>query len=630
MVLNYDLSEGANNVIILPFSGSVNVTVDWGDGTTETVSGFYPRIGDVVSPVPTKIITHQYDVGVSTPEVKVYGTVERYGFGDFFSDSAFDLFRDYQKSLVSVDSWRSLRIRSLRNAFFDAVNLVSVPTTLAKEVTDVVGAFRNATIFNQDISGWDVSRIQQEPFIFAQGSALEEQNAPDWSVAARNALKIWRSVHEGSGVVLNFGAATGGDRLIDWGDGTLEVNNDALPSHTYATSGTRTVRVTGGVTERLGQLGVAFNVNNVPNAGTIREVISWDNMGFTSFEGAFAGGLTTNIAVPNNLPETVTNTSSMFRNATSFNQPIDSWDTSNVTDMNRMFQLASSFDQPIGSWDTSNVINMNSMFSGASSFNQDIGGWNVSNVLEMVDMFSAASSFNQDIGSWDTSNVTTMSVMFSNASSFNGNISSWNTSNVTDMSLMFRGASSFNQDIGAWNTSNVTDMRDMFQSASAFNQDIGGWNTSNVTNMRGMFSVASSFNQDIGGWNTSSVTNMGDMFFFSTAFNQDIGAWDTSNVTNMSSMFDGASSFNQDIGGWNVSNVLEMADMFNDASSFNQDIGNWNTTNVNNMNQMFFNATVFDQDLTGWCVTNITSEPPDFATDSALDPADYPVWGTCP
>ena len=52
-------------------------------------------------------------------------------------------------------------------------------------------------------------------------------------------------------------------------------------------------------------------------------------------------------------------------------------------------------------WDVSNVTEMSSMFGAAISFNQDISNWDVSNVTDMSNMFLGAKSFNQDIGKWD-------------------------------------------------------------------------------------------------------------------------------------------------------------------------------------------------------------------------------------
>ena len=178
-------------------------------------------------------------------------------------------------------------------------------------------------------------------------------------------------------------------------------------------------------------------------------------------------------------------------------------------DMNYMFYKAESFNQPIESWNTSLVTDMNSMFSGAKFFNQPIGSWDTSLVTDMSSMFLYAESFNQPIGSWDTSLVADMKEVFSGALSFNQPIGSWNTSAVTDMKYMFRYAESFNQPIGSWNTSAVTDMKYMFRYAESFNQPIGSWDTSGVTDMPYMFYWAKAFNQSIGSWNTSVVTDMG-------------------------------------------------------------------------------------------------------------------------
>jgi surface protein len=147
--------------------------------------------------------------------------------------------------------------------------------------------------------------------------------------------------------------------------------------------------------------------------------------------------------------------------------------------------------------------NMSNLFNNATTFNEDISSWDTSNVTDIGNMFSNATAFDKDISSWDTSNVEYMYGTFNNASAFNKNIGSWNTSKVTRMNSVFTGASAFNQPIGGWITSAATDMSFMFLGASVFNQDISEWDTSIVTNMSYMFDGASAFNQDISSWDVA-------------------------------------------------------------------------------------------------------------------------------
>jgi hypothetical protein len=113
--------------------------------------------------------------------------------------------------------------------------------------------------------------------------------------------------------------------------------------------------------------------------------------------------------------------------------------------MNGMFYGATSFNNgsstDISLWRTNSLTNIDSMFRGATSFDQPINSdgstyWNLAGITQMVDTFREAISFNQDLSLWNVSNVNTFYRTFLSATTFNQDLITWDVSNVTDATNM--------------------------------------------------------------------------------------------------------------------------------------------------------------------------------------------------
>ena len=332
-----------------------------------------------------------------------------------------------------------------------------------------------------------------------------------------------------------------------------------------------------------------------------------------------------------------TNTSQMFYNSGSFNQPLDAWDMSNVTDISSMFYNAIQFNQPLNTWNTGNVTNMSSVFYAGNdthNFNQPLSNWDTSKVTQMQQLFRACRSFNHplvtDGNKWDVSKVTNMSGMFYLCKDFNQDLSSWDVSSVENFNSMFRDADSFNQDLSSWNTSSATSMQEMFSSNGSFNGNVSNWDVSNVTNLSNTFIQAPSFTgQGLSTWRPSSaLTQMVQTFYSTTslAVDTDLGAWDVSGVTTFDRCFYNSNLSGVNLNNWNVSSAEDVSLMFGSADNFNTDISGWDVSNVKNMKGMFKGADSFNQDLSSWNLSSLVQNVDVYEIpygDSTRDNFDY-------
>ena len=413
-ITTWDTSLGDGTTVTLALAGTVNATINWGDGTITYVNTPGPHV-------------HDYgDDGTYT--VSVTGSVTAYNSYDNGGVTS------EREKLVSVGNWGQVGFTSMYRAFFECSNLDSVPKTSygIEAVTNMHEMFREASYFNHRIGSWDTSNVTDMGGMFCRAFAFT-QDIDGWDTSS----------------------VTDMSRMFD---NAWSFNSDI--------SGWDTSSVTD--MNWMFHNAIYFN----------RNIGGWDTSNVTDMYAMFLSAERFNKPIGSWNTSSVTNMGGMFNQADRFNQPIGGWNTSNVTDMNGMFYRASSFNQNIGGWDTSSVTRMYEMFGKAGSFNQDISGWDTSNVTNMVYMFWRAYAFNQDISSWDTSNVTNMGAMFSIAHSFNQPIGGWDTSSVTEMWGMFYCADSFNQDLSGWCVTNIgSEPTDFDTGATSWTEPRPVWGT---------------------------------------------------------------------------------------------------------------------------------------------------------
>ena len=496
-----------------------------------------------------------------------------------------------------LSDWDVSNVNSMKSMFLFASSFNQpIWNWKVNNVSNMTNMFYYASSFDQDLSSWCVSTIGSEPAGFAASSALTSNNKPSWGTC--------REAQINTDGCLECDQFAVGEWLSHEGDSVLVVNRIMLDSLISNTT----------YDLEYVCLSKVDNLDSLFVGKTIHGDISvWDVSNVTSMAWTFA-------------------------NQSTFNQEIGNWDISNVESLSHVFINAPTFNHDIGNWNTESVINMDAAFFFANSFNQDISGWDVSNVTSMNSMFLQAGAFDQDLKPWCMSNVPIAPYDFAlNSGLQANNYPRWGVCEaVPGVYINNLGCIECDSlNVGDFFVLNgdsieVVD-RTRLLALVAAQGDLTKVCVSHVQNMKNIFRGAKWFNQDITKWDMSNVTNTVNMFFNAETFNQNLSTWDVSSVTNMTRMFFRADSFNQNLNVWDVSQVTGMSRMFGEAASFNGKIDQWDVSGVNRMTEMFKEATSFNQDLSSWCVSNFEyNAPTNFALNSPLLPAHYPIWGNCP
>lgn len=158
IVLIYDTSVSAGTTITIPLKGTVTVTIDWGDNSLNNynIAGNY---------------NHTYSLpGVYT--VKISGILT--GFGSSTINNS---------KLVCVTNWGDTGLTDLSNAFYNATNLALCPVNIPSSVINTNSMFFGASLFNSNISAWDVSNIITMNSMF-KNTVQFNNNLSQWNVSS--------------------------------------------------------------------------------------------------------------------------------------------------------------------------------------------------------------------------------------------------------------------------------------------------------------------------------------------------------------------------------------------------------------------------------------------------------------
>lgn len=459
-------------------NSSYDFTVDWGDGSSEAVSGY-------------SIVTHTYDEA-GEYIIVISGTFQGIAFANNI----------YAPMLKSIDQWGILETgTSLGGAFYGCSNMVSnaVDTLSTVGVVNFASAFEgcNSLVDIYGIGSWDTSLCT---------SFLNTFNS------------CW---------VFNT-------NILQW-DTSEALSMESMFQSAFAFNGDVTGFNTAKVTNMQEMFTAAFVFNqHLTTVGGI-----WDVSKVTNFTRMFKDARLFNGNLSSWVTTEAVSMDFMFSVAgedlipSGYNQPVGNFDMTNVTTITSMFLGCGAFNQDLDTWNITSALTSAGEAFRSTSFNGSVAGWDVSGLQIANSMFQNAElGASNGLDTWVTSSLQNMARMFMDCADFNNDISGWDVSNVTTLSLTFRGCNAFAANLSTWTTGALTSVNETFRSCISFNSSVNGFDVSLCPSFNMTFDGCAVFNQSMN-WDTSSGTDFRDMFNNCDALKQNLSWIDVASATQM-------------------------------------------------------------------------------------------------
>lgn len=288
LVLVYDTSkEPANNTISVPVNGVLNITIDWGDNTSDvyTTNGWK---------------THTYSLpGIYV--VQVSGFMSQLSFGTGLDDT------NNKRKLVRCLSFGNIGLTSLPNAFRRCTNFIEAPKVLPNTVNNISGMFFYCVNFNQNINSWNTSNVTTMGSTFYQCSSFN-QPLNSWDVSQVTNMS---SLFEGASIF--------NQNINSWN--TSNVTNFVsmfrlASSYNQPMNSWDTSKATNMASMFVG----ATNFNN--------NISSWNTSNVTNMSNMFYNCVNFNQNLSNWNVSKVLDMNTMFYNCDNFTSNLGSWDLS--------------------------------------------------------------------------------------------------------------------------------------------------------------------------------------------------------------------------------------------------------------------------------------------------------------